>query len=106
MDEIQTKVLKVFLLAIHSHLSSLYLQLCLVIYISSNSRNLLTQTSKKLYVHEVGFCIRTINIPKVAHLDTFRTSFKNMLKGNFVSHTVLKMCERDLVLEIYVKIYD
>ena len=36
-DEIRTKVLRVVLLAIHSHL----LQLCLEISISSNSRNLL-----------------------------------------------------------------
>ncbi len=39
LDEIQTKVLKVFLLAIHSHLYTL--QLCLEISISSNSHNLL-----------------------------------------------------------------
>ncbi len=39
LDEIQTTVLRVFLLAIHSHLYSL--QLCLEIYFSSNSRNLL-----------------------------------------------------------------
>jgi hypothetical protein len=37
LNEVQTKVLRVFLLAIHSHL----IQLCLEIYISSNSRNLL-----------------------------------------------------------------
>ncbi len=39
LDEIQTKVLRVFLLAIHSHLY--ILQLCLEISISSNSLNLL-----------------------------------------------------------------
>jgi len=37
LDEIQTKVLRVFLLAIHSHLYSFALRLA----ISSNSRNLL-----------------------------------------------------------------
>ncbi len=38
LDEIKTKVIRVYLQAIHSHL---YLQLCLEISISSNSRNLL-----------------------------------------------------------------
>ncbi len=39
LDKIQTKGLIVFLLAIHSNLRTL--QLCIDIYISSNSRNLL-----------------------------------------------------------------
>ncbi len=39
LDEIQTKIFKVFLIAIHSYLYTL--QLCLEISISSNSRNLL-----------------------------------------------------------------
>jgi hypothetical protein len=38
LDKIQTKVLRVFLLTIHSHLYTL--QLCLEISISSNSPNL------------------------------------------------------------------
>ncbi len=42
LDEIQTKFLRVFLIDVHSHL---YLQLCLEIYISSNSRILLRISS-------------------------------------------------------------
>ncbi len=49
MDEIQTQVLRVFLLAIQSHL----LQLCLEISISSNSRNLL-QVYPEVAVHCKG----------------------------------------------------
>jgi hypothetical protein len=41
-DEIQTKVLSFFLLAIHSQF---YMQLCLEICISLNSRNLLSISS-------------------------------------------------------------
>jgi hypothetical protein len=43
LDEVQTKVLRVFLLGIHSH--PLHEQLCLEISISSQSRNLLCISS-------------------------------------------------------------
>ncbi len=49
MDEIQTKALRVFLLAIHSHLypvqCTLCVQLCHEIFISLNSRKLLHSSS-------------------------------------------------------------
>jgi hypothetical protein len=41
LDEIQTKVLRVFLLVIHSQLNSFALIFMIFRYISSNSRNLL-----------------------------------------------------------------
>jgi hypothetical protein len=49
LDEIQTKVLRVYLHAIQSNL-----QLCLEIYLSSNSRNLL-QFLEFIYLHTVKY---------------------------------------------------
>ncbi len=60
LNEIQTKVFRVYLLAIHSHLYNL--QLCLEIYISSNSLNLLNISSnfKPFYVFYVQFSYCTL----------------------------------------------
>jgi hypothetical protein len=52
LDEIQTKVFRVFLLAIHSQLYTL--QLCLEISVSSNSRNLLQFLELLYTVKEKG----------------------------------------------------
>ncbi len=51
MDILGTKVLRVFLLAIHSHLLT---GVTYIVYGNLKSENLCTETSTNLYVHEFG----------------------------------------------------
>jgi hypothetical protein len=74
-DEIQTKVFRVFLLAIHSHLYSL--QLCLVISISSSSRNLLCISSNSRNLFRIFF-LKSCNL---LHISTVKLLYTVQEKG-------------------------
>jgi hypothetical protein len=66
LDEIKTKVLRVFLFVIHSHLYTL--QLCLEISISSNWRNLQCIFSKSrnlLHISTRTSSLRTVKLCQV-----------------------------------------